>query len=77
MAQSMAEHLFEQGKELGEIRAKRDAVLRLLQGRFDALPKAVISRVSAIDGISRLDTIFDEALTAESLDDINWQNGTD
>ena len=67
----------EEGRELGRTQAKRDSVLRLLHGRFENLPEAVVSQISAIEDTARLDTIFDQAITAEHLDDINWRNGAD
>ena len=98
MAQTMAEYLMEQGQKLGEklgeergeklgeergqIRAKREAVLKLLRLRFDTVPESVTSRITSIRSLSRLDSLFEEALTTQTLDDIDWEgtggnNGTD
>ena len=90
MAQTMAEYLIEQGQKLGEkrgeergqIRAKREAVLKLLRLRFDTVPESVTRRISALRSLSRLDSLFEEALTAQTLDAINWEgsgrnNGAD
>ncbi len=80
MAQSMAEYLMQQGEERGEkrgerrgkIKGKRESLLKLLELRFDAVPEAVINKVSAIRSLSRLDSLFEQAATAQTLDEINW-----
>ena len=82
MAQTMAEYLIEQGEERGQAQAKREAVLKLLRLRFDAVPESVTSRITSMGSLSRLDLLFEEALTAQTLDDIDWEgvgssNGTD
>ncbi len=66
MAQSMAEVLIEQG----ETRAKRELLLKLLQFRFETVPESVATRIIAIQDRSRLDSLFEKALTVEDLDEI-------
>ena len=78
MAQTMAEYLMEQG----ETRAKREAVLKLLRLRFDTVPESVSRRISTMRSLSHLDSLFEEALAAQTLDDIDWEgtgrnNGAD
>ena len=82
MAQTMAEYLIEQGAERGEAQAKREAVLKLLQFRFDTVPESVSRRISTMRSLSRLDSLFEDALAAQTLDDIDWEgtgrnNGAD
>ena len=82
MAQTMAEYLIEQGAERGGAQAKREAVLKLLQFRFDTVPESVSRRISTMRSLSRLDSLFEDALAAQTLDDIDWEgsgsgNGTD
>ena len=86
MAQTMAEYLMERGQkvgeELGEAQAKREAVLKLLCFRFDTIPESVSRRISTMRSLSHLDSLFEEALAAQTLDDIDWEgvgssNGTD
>ena len=78
MAQTMAEYLMEQGERRGERRgetnAKREAVLKLLRLRFDSVPEAVANRIASIRSLSRLDTLFENAATAQTLDDIDWDD---
>ena len=61
----------EQGIEQGETRAKHEAILKLLQFRFQTVPESVAARITAIQNRSRLDSLFEKALTAESLDEID------
>lgn len=78
MAQTMAEYLMEQGERRGERRgetnAKREAVLKLLRLRFDAVPESVTSRITSIRSLSRLDALFEKAVTAQTLEDIDWED---
>ena len=77
MFQSMAEVTFqqgiEQGIEQGETRAKQMALLKLLHHRFRSVPEAIITQIHALHSPSHLDTLFEKALNAENLEDINWQ----
>ena len=78
MLQSMAEATYqqgiEQGIEQGEIRAKQEALLKLLHHRFPSVPDAVITRVRALDILVELDALFEKGLTAESLEEFPWQD---
>ena len=60
------EHVLQQGVAQG----KREAVLRLLRRQFQDVPEPIAQRIAAIDSISALDTLFDRAMTAKSLDDL-------
>ena len=77
MFQSMAEVTFQQGIqqgiEQGETRAKRIALLKLLQHRFQDVPETVITQIHAIRSPIHLDTLFEKVLNASSLEDIEWQ----
>ena len=78
MAQTMAEYLMEQGERRGERRgetnAKREAVLKLIRLRFDSVPEAVANRIASIRSLSRLDALFENAATAQTIDDIDWDD---
>ena len=82
MSQSMAEQTFQQGEERGErrgerrgeMRAQRKATLRVLQQRFGNVPEALVRKINAMRSIARLDAIFNKALEAETLEDIDWEN---
>ena len=78
--QTMAEHYLqqgmergiEQGMEQGQVLAKRDAVLKLLRRRFADIPESLVSHITALHHISQLDALFEKALEAETLEDIDW-----
>ena len=78
MAQTMAEHLIERGKEQGieqgETRAKQETLLKLMRFRFDSVPESVINQITLIQSLSRLDLLFEKVLTAQTLDEIDLQN---
>ena len=82
MAQTMAEHLIEHGKsqgieqgiEQGETRAKQEALLKLIRFRFDSVPESVTNQITLIQSHSRLDSLFERVLTAQTFDEIDWQN---
>jgi hypothetical protein len=82
MAQTMAERLIEQGKaqvikqgiEQGQRRAKQETLLKLLRFRFDSVPESIINRITSIRSLSRLDSLFENALTAQTLDEIDLEN---
>jgi len=77
MAKSMADVLREQGREQGETQAKQEVVLKLMQIRFNDVPEGVSKKIASIRSISNLDLIIEEVATAETLDEIDWQNYND
>ena len=62
------------GLEQGERRAKQNAVLKVLLLRFDSVPESVINRITAIRSLSRLDALFEDAMTVQTLDEIDLEN---
>ena len=82
MGETIAEYLIKQGEERGErrgerrgeergaLRAKREAVLRLLQLRFDAVPPTLLRKVRSMRRTDRLDALFEKAAIAKSVDEI-------
>ena len=60
----------EQGIAQGEIRGKQEALLKLLQHRFQSVPEAVMTRVRAVRSPVELDVLFEKSLTAESLEEL-------
>ena len=75
MEQSMAEQLFErgieQGREEGAVQANQAALLRLLESRFTPVPETVVNRITLTRNLSRLDSLFEKALNAETLEEID------
>jgi predicted transposase YdaD len=78
MAQSMAEMLLERGKaqgiEQGETQAKQAVILKMIRLRFDSVPEAVTNQITQIRSHSRLDVLVEDVMTAQTLDEIDWQN---
>ena len=66
MAQTTAEFLIEQGKaegiEQGKVEGKQDAVLKLLQLRFQSVPEVLSREISNIHNLSLLDTLLEQAI---------------
>lgn len=64
----------EQGIEQGRINEKRTVVLKLLRHRFENVTDSVVDEITEIDDLVRLDELFDQALAAESFEDIDLSN---
>ena len=60
----------EEGREEGERQAKQEAILKLLLRRFDSVPESVINTITSIQRLSDLDSLLDNALTAQTLEEI-------
>jgi hypothetical protein len=78
MAQTTAEFLRAEGKAEGraEGRAegKQDAILKLLQLRFQSVPEVLSREISNIHNLTRLDMLLEQAMTAQSLEEIDTQS---
>ena len=74
MAKAITGTLIEQGIEQGETRAKRAAVLKLLQARFGSVPETLATQINEIHSHARLDLLFDEILDAKSIEDLHLRN---
>ena len=74
MAQTAAEVLvaqgIEQGIEQGKAQGRQEAILRLLRLRFQNVPETLTNRITSIESLSDLDTLLEQAITAQSLDEI-------
>ncbi len=67
MAQTTAEFLIEQGK----VEGKQDAILKLLQFRFQDVPEVLSREIRNIHNLTHLDTLLEQAMTAQSLEEID------
>ena len=70
MAQTAAELLIEQGKAEGIVEGKQASILQLLRLRFQNVPETLTDQITAIDSLSHLDTLLEQAMTAQNLDEI-------
>lgn len=61
-----------EGLQQGEIRAKREDLLKILEIRIGDILDTVTSKISRMRSRARLDSLFEQAATADKLDDINW-----
>ena len=71
MAQTTAEFLREQGKAEGKAEGIQDAILKLLQLQFQNVPETLSREIRNIDNLTRLDTLLEQAMTAQSLEEID------
>ena len=69
MAQTMAEHLVEQG----ETQAKQEILLKILRFRFGSVPESMTNEITSIQSLSRLDLLLEKAMTAWALNEIDRQ----
>ena len=67
------EHCVKQCIEHGKMLAKQEYIIQLLYSRFRAIPDQVRNKIELIHDIAHLDTIFNKALTAETIDEIMLQ----
>ena len=70
-AEVLIQQSIEQGEKRGEIQAKREFFLKLLDLRIGAVPDTVIHRISRIRSRSRLDILLNRS-QPHKLDDIEW-----
>jgi hypothetical protein len=68
-ADQLMERGMERGREQGREQGRREMLLKMLRGRFGALPDTVVARV-AMAGIAELDAWSMSLLTAPGLDDV-------
>ena len=64
----------QQGIEQGKTRAKQEALLKLFHHRFPSVPESVITQVRALRSLVELDALFEKSLTAESIEELSWQD---
>ena len=60
-----------QGKAEGKAEGKQDAVLKLLQLRFQHVPETLSREISNIHNHIQLDILLEQAITAQSLEEID------
>ena len=71
-AEALIEQGLEQGLQQGEIQTKREVLLTLIGHRIGDIPDMITKKVSRIRSRTRLDSLLEQAATAEKLDDIKW-----
>jgi hypothetical protein len=58
------------GKKLGELRALRNVLQRLLRKRFGPLPAALIARINATNNLGVLEAAVEQTLDLKTLDEL-------
>ena len=59
-----------EGRREGALETQRENILETIQTRFQAVPSLVSERIRTIKSMARLKRIFNQCLTANSLDEI-------
>lgn len=69
-AQALMEQGAEQATRKAAVEVRQQMMLRLLRKKFGKIPAAVVKRIEATNDVSQLESWFDEAVTANALDDL-------
>ena len=72
--QLVLELVIEEGIEQGRMQAKQANILKVLRLRFGAIPESLAGEINSIRNLPRLDALFEKAVTAETLDEIDLHN---
>ena len=70
MHKTSAEALMEEGEARGMIRAKREALLKLMRAKFGEIPTPIARRIRAVRSSERLDALLERVLFAERVGDM-------
>ena len=70
MATTSAQALRREGRREGALETQRENILATIQTRFQTVPFLVSERIKTIQSMARLKRIFNQCLTADSLDEI-------
>lgn len=62
----------EEGRQEGELRTRRRLFVRMLRNKFGRIPAAVVRRIEATERLALLDQWFDQATTANTLNEVNF-----
>ena len=61
----------EKGIQQGKQQRTQELILRLLHKKFGRVPEVVVQKVQVIDDVDILEQLFDQALMADSLAEID------
>ena len=70
----LVQHFIQQAETRAETQTKQETVLKLLRLRFDSVPESVTEKITSIQSIPRLDSLIENAVTAETLNEIDLEN---
>ena len=60
----------QQGIQQGKQQRTQELILRLLRKKFSRVPEVVVQKVQVIDDVDILEQLFDQALMADSLAEV-------
>ena len=66
MGKTMAQALIEEGT----VAAKQEDLVKLLRSKFDPFPRTLIEKIRSVHRVEQLDALFDRALTAETVNEV-------
>ena len=70
----LIQHFIQQAETRTETRVKQETILKLLQHRFDSVPESVTEQIISIQSLARLDSLFEEVLNAQNLNEVDLEN---
>jgi len=60
----------EKGIEKGKIETKQDAIIKLMRLKFESVPEILVKNVKSINQVNQLDVIFERAVIAKTINDV-------
>ncbi len=60
------------GEQRGLVRAKWEAILKVLSSRFSDVPDTLTRKIGRMHSLQRLDSIHTQALEVQAIEDIEW-----
>ncbi len=70
MAQTIAEHLIEQGQVTGQLMSARRVLRTVLEKHFGSLPQGVLQRIESCEDVQRVEDAIYSAPQIAKLDDL-------
>ena len=70
MAMTAHQAAVKEGRKEGAIEIRRKDILKTIQIRFQTVPSSLSGRIETVKSMARLERIFEQCLTVDSLDEI-------
>jgi hypothetical protein len=61
--------ILQMGREEGVLKTSREAVIEILEARFEVVPRSIAEIINGVDDLSILKMLHKKSATVESLDD--------
>jgi phosphomevalonate kinase len=72
MGKTMLQVLRERGEAIGKITTKQEDIIKLIRLKFESVPENFIKNIQSITQIEQLDTIFERAVIAKTIKDLEF-----